>query len=117
MRRPNPYLSALVVFCLYSLPLLVSAQTTFKEFVYGTARDIIVYVIYIIISLSLLSFLWGLTKFILNADSDSGREKGKQVMIWGLVALFVMVSLMGIVQLIRVTLFGDSDDAFLPTNL
>lgn len=116
MKKIYRYFFISFVFCFYSLPLSVFAAAAFDDFVYGVASDIANYIIIIIVSLSLLSFLWGLARFILSAGSDTGREKGKKIMVWGLVALFVMVSLMGIVTLIRVTLFGDTYDAFLPTS-
>lgn len=118
MKKIYRYFFISFVFCFYSLPLSVFATTTstFDDFVYGVASQIANYIIIIIVSLSLLSFLWGLARFILSAGSDTGREKGKKIMVWGLVALFVMVSLMGIVTLIRVTLFGDTFDAFLPIS-
>ena len=50
----------------------------------------------LVMSLALLAFFWGLAKFILQAGDEKGREDGKQVMKWGIVALFVLVSVYGI---------------------
>ena len=55
----------------------------------------------VLAALALLVFVWGLVKFIARAGSDEGRKEGKQVMIWGVVALFVLVSLWGIVGFIQ----------------
>ena len=54
----------------------------------------------IIIGLAMLFFLYGLMKFILAAGDEEKRTAGKQIMIWGIVALFIMVSVWGLVQLI-----------------
>jgi len=55
----------------------------------------------VVISLALLFFLWGLAKFILVAGDEKEKERGKNIMIWGIVALFVMVSIWGLVSLLR----------------
>ncbi|MGM0482456.1 MAG: hypothetical protein ACQEP6_01145 [Patescibacteria group bacterium] len=97
------------------MPLIVSAQTTFKEFVNGTVKDLLSNFAVFLFAVALLVFLWGMAKFILKADSDTEREKGKQVMIWGLIALFVMLSVWGIVHIITITFFEESElQFFLP---
>ena len=55
----------------------------------------------IVAGLALLYFFWGLAKFILHSDSDEARAEGKKVMMWGIVALFVLVSIWGIIQYMR----------------
>jgi uncharacterized membrane protein len=54
----------------------------------------------IILSLAILFFIWGVGRFILNAGDSKLREDGKQKMIWGIIAVFVVLSLFGIVQLL-----------------
>jgi len=55
----------------------------------------------ILTGLAVLVFLWGLVKFILRAGSEQGREEGKQVMLWGIIGLFVLVSFWGIVLMLQ----------------
>ena len=51
---------------------------------------------------ALLAFFWGLAKFIFrSAGDEKAVEEGKRVMIWGVVALFVMVSVWGIVRFVQ----------------
>lgn len=52
----------------------------------------------IVVAIGLLAFFWGLVKFIF-AGAEA-KEEGKSLMIWGLVALFVMVSVWGLVRFI-----------------
>jgi hypothetical protein len=52
----------------------------------------------IVVAIGLLAFFWGLVKFIF-AGAEA-KEEGKTLMIWGLVALFVMVSVWGLVRFI-----------------
>lgn len=57
----------------------------------------------VIFGLATIYFLWGVTQFILNdAGNDKTREEGKKKIIWGIVALFVFVSIYGILST-----FGD----------
>ena len=97
-------------------PFLVEAQTTFKQFVEGTLRDLASHVAVFLFSLALLVFLWGVAKFILKADNDTERAKGKQVMLWGLIALFVMLSVWGIVYILAQTFFPGEVQFYLPED-
>jgi len=58
--------------------------------------NIIQLLIPITAALALLYFFWGLAKFILNSDDAEKRADGKHIMIWGVVALFVIVSVWGL---------------------
>lgn len=51
----------------------------------------------VIAGFALLVFIWGLVKFIFRIGGDEKAvEDGKKLMIWGLIALFVLLSFMGI---------------------
>lgn len=54
----------------------------------------------IVVGIALLGFFWGLVEFIFAAGDAEKKDKGKTHMIWGLVALFVMVSVWGLVRFI-----------------
>ena len=59
----------------------------------------------LLIGLALLGFLWGVAQFILAADDATKRKEGGKKMLWGIVALFVMISTWGLVALLANT-FG-----------
>lgn len=80
--------------------------TDFKSFVIVMFCQIIDPLVTLIIALALVFFLWGGAQFILNAESEEGREKGKQKMTWGIIVLFIMVSIWGIVMMLQNTFFG-----------
>ena len=47
----------------------------------------------IVAGLALLAFFWGLARFIFHVGGDEKAvDEGKRIMKWGLLALFVMVS-------------------------
>ncbi len=51
----------------------------------------------VLFGLSLVYFFWGLGQFILHdAGNEKTREDGKKKMVWGVVALFVFLSIYGI---------------------
>lgn len=64
-----------------------------------SAHNLINVLIGIVASCAFLFFLWGLAKFILHVNGDeSAVEEGKAFMKWGIIALFVMMSIWGIVN-------------------
>ncbi len=58
----------------------------------------------IMMALAVLVFFWGLVKYIANASDEAAKESGKTLMIWGMVALFVMVALWGILGWVQAQL-------------
>ena len=78
--------------------------------------DILNPLIILIAGIALLVFFKGLAAFIYNAGDQKSHQDGKNLMIWGLVALFVMVSILGIVRLMQDDLgFKDRGFPQLPT--
>ena len=70
-------------------------------------------VIPLIFALAVAMFVWGVVQFVLlNAGDEKKRTEGKQFMIWGVIALTVMLSVWGLVKILAVT-FG-FDITFLP---
>lgn len=53
--------------------------------------------IIIISSLAMLFFVWNMSQVILNAADSKAKEDHRRKMIWGIVAMFVMFSLWGII--------------------
>ncbi len=51
----------------------------------------------LVVALALLGFFYGLMKFIFAKGDDAARKEARQTMIWGIIALFVMVSVWGLV--------------------
>lgn len=71
-------------------------------------------IIPILFALATLLFIWGVVKFFfINVDEEPKREQGKQFMIWGIVALAVMLSMWGLVNVLRST-FGLGTGSILP---
>ncbi len=56
----------------------------------------------IIIALTVLIFFWGLFKYVLGGG-DKEKSDGKGILIAGIIALFVEVSIWGIIHLLATT--------------
>ncbi|KKS28890.1 MAG: hypothetical protein UV60_C0007G0007 [Parcubacteria group bacterium GW2011_GWA2_43_11] len=54
----------------------------------------------IVIAIGLLFFIWGLVQFILASGDEAAKDIGKRRMIWGVITLFVIVAVWGIVGLL-----------------
>ncbi|PIR58032.1 MAG: hypothetical protein COU71_00895 [Parcubacteria group bacterium CG10_big_fil_rev_8_21_14_0_10_38_31] len=57
-------------------------------------------IIGLMISIALLLFIYGVIEFIYGADNEDKRKQGKQHIIWGIIGLFIMVSVLGIMKII-----------------
>lgn len=58
-------------------------------------------VIPVLFALATIYFLWGVGQFILNdARNDKTRAEGKKKILWGVIALFVLFSIFGILRFI-----------------
>ncbi|MFC1775682.1 hypothetical protein ACFLY0_02425 [Patescibacteria group bacterium] len=56
-------------------------------------------------ALALVLFLWGIARFLFQANDENAREQGKKHIMWGLFGMFIMISVMGIVTFLANT-FG-----------
>lgn len=76
---------------------------------------IVVAIIPLVFALAFLFFLWGVFKFIRSSESKD-KEEGKKTIIAGLIGLFVMTSVWGIVKIAQNTLGVSSGVPFLQTQ-
>jgi len=58
----------------------------------------------ILIGVATVIFLYGVIEFIAGAGNEEKRTKGKQHIVWGIIGLFIMVGVFGIINLILRTL-------------
>ena len=76
------------------LPLPLFAAD-FRSFVFEIV-DVINLIIELLGGVALFYFFWGIATYIKAAGDEKALEKGKNIMIWGVVGLFVLVSMSGI---------------------
>ena len=74
----------------------------------GTIPQILNIVIPILMVIATIVFIWGIISYILSAGSDERKKEAKNLIIWGLIGLFVIVAMWGLVTVIGST-FGVSE--------
>lgn len=58
------------------------------------------YVLTILVGLTVFIFLFGLMKYMFKGQgSDTARVEGRQLMLWGVIGIFVITSVWGIVAI------------------
>lgn len=76
-----------------------------EEFIANLNQAIINPLIALLFAVALVVFAWGLFSFVAHANNEEARNTGKRHMLWGIVGLFVMVAVFGIIQILLNT-FG-----------
>lgn len=80
----------------------VSNITDVGKFIIDTINNIFVPVIF---AIAFIVFVWGaFDTFIRGAQSEEVKEHGKNLMLWGLIGFFVMVSVWGLVNILTGTI-------------
>lgn len=93
---------------------LAAAPRTFEELA-SYLVFIMNNVVAVLIVLGLVIYFWGVTANLKKA-SQGDAEARKNIVFWGVVALFVMVSVWGILRLLQNTLFSGGGTATLQTE-
>lgn len=55
-------------------------------------------------ALALVVFIYGVVRYLLNPENETIRNESKSHMIWGVVGMFIMISVFGIMRIILNTL-------------
>lgn len=107
--------SAVISASTLALPLLASAATlndTIKFF-----NNILNALIALFILAAILVFFWGLIKYLLTVGDAKARSEGLQMMFYGVIAIFVMVSIWGIIALLQNTFGVSNGKAITPAGI
>lgn len=51
-------------------------------------------------ALAIITFLWGMFEFVAGSENEEKLSTGKRHMIWGIVGIFIMFSVFGIMRVI-----------------
>lgn len=69
----------------------------------------------LLVSLAVVWFMWNVFQYAIAGDEDT-KAKAKGGIIWGIVGIFIMVSIWGLVGILSSTFFGGgSGTTTLPT--
>ncbi len=100
---------------LAALPTVVLAQTTAFS-ILAVIRNIMNIVIPLLITGALIFFIWGVIQYITAKDADA-KEKGKKVLVQGVLGLFIIVSVWGLIGIIQSTFGVGSGGVLDETNI
>jgi len=96
------------------VPVFASAQTLGDSLV--LISKLLNGIIGLFITLAIVVFFWGLIKYLWSIDNENAHE-GLKIMFWGLIAIFVMVSIWGIIKLLQNTLHVGNTDPVIPKGI
>ena len=87
--------------------LIPTAEADVTTLMNSIDKFIINPLVLFIFACAVVYFLYGVAKFFLNPDNEEVRKASKSHMLWGVVGMFIMVSVFFIMRLITSTL-GES---------
>ena len=58
----------------------------------------------LIFAASAVVFVWGAVKYILGSDSEEARMTGSKHMLYGIIGMFIIVAVGGIISIIKNTI-------------
>jgi len=93
------------------LPGLALAQNNFTNIQSGIASvaSIVDRLIPLVIGIAVLLFLIGVLRFVTAGGDEEKREAARNMIIFGIIALFVMVCVWGFVRILKSSIFGGGD--------
>ena len=122
-KSSKSYYPALYVFILgLFIPVFAQAfsltqtGTQFKT-VIAYIVDIIGTLTPILFALAFMVFFWGLSKFILHSGNAAEVAKGRDYMLWGILALFLLITSLAIIKFLMGELGFTDAPPLLPENV
>ncbi len=95
----------LLAFFITFLPAVaLAAPRTFKELVDKTFLPIIDQGTKILIAIAILIFFWNIAANLWGEQSSDKMSKLRDTITWGLLIIFIMTSIWGILYILRITL-------------
>lgn len=95
------------------VPALASAQTLLDTL--ALANTFLNAAIGLFITLAIVVFFWGLIKYLTEVGDK--KNEGLQTMFYGVIAIFVMVSIWGIIRLLQSTFKVTSTSPVIPQGI
>lgn len=92
----------LISFLALPLPTLAQQEPDLSYFTaaIGSVGEVVTNLIPLVIAIGLLVFIWSVIKFIGSSHDAEARSAGLRQMAWGIVGLFAIVSVWGLVGLL-----------------
>lgn len=107
--------TALISTILFAAPLFAFAQTNLQSLI-AQAGILLNSLIPLLMAVALIVFFWGLIQYIRGAG-EGEHAAGRSIMIAGIVSLFVMVSVWGLVRFLQSTLGINGEQPITPPSV
>jgi hypothetical protein len=75
------------------------------EFIAKLVETIVNPLIRLMFAAATTVFLWGVMKYIRNSESPEERQKGRVVIIYGLIGMVIMMGVFGIMTIAKNSIF------------
>ena len=115
IKNTHLYTFFLLVAVAVVTPTLVGAVTLGHTL--GVVSDLINGLIPIVLAITVLIFFWGLAMYLLDAGNSERKSEGIRIMVMGVLALFVMVSIWGIIGVLQQTFKVDQAKPIVPGKI
>jgi hypothetical protein len=87
----------IAIFSFIAVPVLAAA--TFSELVNNTVNSLLKPLPAILVGIAVVMFIYGVI-ILMFSEGGEKKEEGKQYMIWGIVGIFVIVTMWGLINIL-----------------
>lgn len=82
----------------------IAYGATIDSLVGAVNKVVINPLISLLFAVALAVFIWGVAKYLTNPENETIRKESKAHMMWGVVGMFIMISVFGIMRIVLNTL-------------
>ena len=86
--------------------LSTSVLTALQPTINKINENVVNPILTLFFAIALLVFIWGAFTYIAHADDSTKRSEGGKGMLYGIIGMFIMFSVFGIINLITATVQG-----------
>lgn len=92
----------------FAVPALAFAQVNDINGVFRLAKGIMDTLTGLFVGAAIVFFLWAMVKFMMSVGDSEARDEARSQMLYGVIAIFVMVSVWALVHILVTTLGGNN---------
>lgn len=94
------YILSVFILSLIAIPVLAATPQNFKQLIDNVfIGNLIRPLVPLLIGLAVVVFIYGII-LLMFSEGGEKKEEGKQYMLWGIIGIFVMVSVWGLVNIL-----------------
>jgi uncharacterized membrane protein YidH (DUF202 family) len=87
--------------------LIPTAEASVTTLMQSINRVIINPLIILLFALATVYFIYGLVRYLTSPENEEIRKSSKSHMLWGIVGMFIMIAVFGIMNIILTTIGED----------